>query len=99
MDGTGAEHITIGFGDNDGSVFPRMHHVTARSKGSEADELDGSLWNIMDLGAEVGGTDMSGVDSCSIGADDRDGSGKCDGLEKIGESVAKRRRAKRRSRA
>jgi len=56
---------TIRFGDNDRSVLPCMHHVAARSEGSAADELDGRLWNIMDQGAEAGGTDMRGRDSCS----------------------------------
>jgi hypothetical protein len=28
---------------------------------------------------------MSGMDGCSVGAGDRDGSGKLDGLEKIGK--------------
>ena len=60
-----------------------MHHVAARSKGSEADELDSRLWNIMDQG----GTNMSGMDGLSVGASDRDGGGKRDGLEKIGEGV------------
>ena len=87
LDGTGAEDGTIWFGDNDRSVLPCMYHVAARSEGSEADELNGRLWNIMDQGAEAGGTDMSGMDSCSVGAGDRDGSGKLDGLEKIGEGV------------
>ena len=41
----------------------------------------------MDQGAETGGTNMSGMDGCSIGAGDRDGGGKRDGLEKIGEGV------------
>ena len=85
LDGTGAEDSTVGFGDDDGSVFRCMRHVAARKKGSKTDELDGRLWNIMDQGAEAGGADMSGMDGRSIGADDRDGSGKCDGLEKIGE--------------
>jgi hypothetical protein len=65
-----------------------MHHVAARCKGSEADELDGRLWNIMDQGAEAGGTDMSGMDGCSVGAGDRDEIKKLDGLEKIGEGVS-----------
>ena len=68
-------------------ILPGMYHVAARSEGSEADELYGRLWNIMDQGAEAGGADMSGMDSCSVGAGDRDGSGKLDGLEKIGEGV------------
>ena len=63
------------------------YHVAARSEGSEADELYGRLWNIMDQGAEAGGTDVSGMNSCSIGAGDRNGSGKLDGSEKIGEGV------------
>ena len=64
-----------------------MYHVAACSEGSEADELNGRLWDVMDQGAEAGGTDVSGMDSCSIGAGDRYGSGKLDGSEKIGESV------------
>ena len=88
LDGTGAEDGTIRFGDNDRSVLPCMHHVAARSEGSEADELDGRLWNIMDQGAEAGGTDMSGMDGCSVGAGDRDEIKKLDGLEKIGEGVS-----------
>jgi len=87
LDGTGAEDSTIGFGDNDRSVFCRMHHVAVRSKGSEADELDSRLWNVMDHGAETGGTNMSGMDGGSVDAGDRDGGGKRDGLEKIGEGV------------
>ena len=41
----------------------------------------------MDQGAEAGGSDMSGVDGRSVGAGDRDGSEKLDGLEKIGEGI------------
>ena len=32
LDGTGAEDSTIGFGDNNRSVFCRMHRVAARGK-------------------------------------------------------------------
>ena len=75
LDGTGAEDSIIGFGDTDRSVFPCMHYVAARSKGSEADELDSRLWNIMDQGAETEGTNMSGIDGYSVGTGDRDGVG------------------------
>jgi hypothetical protein len=64
-----------------------MHHVAVRSKGSEADELDSRLWNVMDQGAETGGINMSGMDGGSVDAGERDGGGKRDGLEKIGEGV------------
>ena len=64
-----------------------MHHVAARYKGSEADELDRGSWYIMDEGAEAGGSDMSGVDGCSVGAGDRDGSEELGGLEKISKGV------------
>ena len=85
LNGTGAEDISVGFGDDNGSVFPCMHHVAARCKGSEADELDCRFWTIMDLDAEAGGTNMSGMDGCSVGAGDRDGNVKLDGLQKIGK--------------
>jgi len=62
-----------------------MHHVATRRKGSETDELDCRFWKIMDQGNEAGGTDMSGMNGGFIGAGDRDGSGKLDGLEKIGK--------------
>ena len=87
LDGTGAEDSTVGFGDDDGSVFLCMHHVAARCKGSEADELDRRFWNIMEQGAEAGCSDMSGVDGCSVGAGDRDGSEELGGLEKISKGV------------
>jgi hypothetical protein len=61
LDGTGTEGSTIGLDDDDGSVFPCMHHLAARCKGSEADELDCRFWNIMDQSAEAGGTYMSNV--------------------------------------
>jgi hypothetical protein len=41
----------------------------------------------MDQGAKTGGTNMSSIDGSSFGAGDRDGGGKRDGLEKIGEGV------------
>jgi len=40
LDGTGAEDSTVGFGDDDESVFRCMYHIAARGKRSEADELD-----------------------------------------------------------
>ena len=87
LNGTGAEDSTVGFGNDDGSVFLCVYHVAARSEGSEADELDRRFWNIMDQVAEAGGSDMSGMDGRFIRAGDRDGSEELDGLEKIGESV------------
>ena len=87
LDGTGAEDSTVGFGDDDGSVFPCIHHVAARCKGSKADELDSRLWNMMDRGAEAGSTNVSGMNGRSFGAGDRDGGGELDGLKKICEVV------------
>ena len=95
LDGTGAEDGTVGFGDDDGSVFLCMHHVATRGERSEADELDRRFWNKMDRGAEAEGSDMSDMDGCSVSAGDGDGSGKLGGLEKIGESVGDGKRMMR----
>ena len=75
LDRTGAEDSTSGLGYDDRSVFLCMHHEVTCCKGSEADEFV--------PGAEAESTDMSGMDSCSVGTGDGDGSGKLDGLEKI----------------
>ena len=93
LDETGPEDSTVEFGDDDGSIFLSIHHVAARCKGSEADELDRGTWNIMNEGAEAGGSDMSGVDGCSVGAGDGDGSGELSGLKKIGEGVGDGKRS------
>ena len=70
-----------------------MHHVAARGEGSEADELDRRFRNKVHRGAEAGGSNMSGMDGCSVGAGDGDWSGKLSGLEEIGESIGDRKRS------
>ena len=87
LDGTGAEDGTVRFGNDDGSVFRCMHHVATRGERSKADELDRGFGNKMDRGAEAGGSDMSGMDGCSVGAGDRNRSGELGGLEKVGEGI------------
>jgi hypothetical protein len=42
---------------------------------------------MMDQGAEAGSTNVSGMDSCSIGTGDRDRGEKLDGLKKICEVI------------
>ncbi len=49
----------------------------------------------MDRGAEAGCSNMSGMDGCSVGAGDRDGSEELGGLEKIGEGIGDGERSAR----
>ena len=72
-----------------------MHHVAARSERSEADELDRRFRNKIDRGAEAGGSNMNGMDGCSVGAGNGDWGGKLGGLEKIGESIGDGKRSTR----
>ena len=90
MDGARADRDTCWVGDSDGSVLLCLHIVAEGGKRAETNKFDSRSGDIVDQGAETEGTDMSGMDGCSVGAGDRDRSRKLDGLEKILESVGYR---------